>query len=212
MRRTILLAATVIFVWGCSDDSSTVDTGTGVDLAADIGMTDKGGGDNGTADKSTADKGAADTSIVDAPPSGVAVDVQLGLHGNEVKIKLDTMTVLGKEATDFDLYMNHDDGPNMYMGPGVTGQNLGAAQAFHDVTAAPDTGYEADAPPNLIIGTSWRNGGAGTTGWIMTKNIYALKLADSTYAKIEVLSAKSGEVHVLCYRQADGSKDLTTTP
>jgi hypothetical protein len=83
------------------------------------------------------------------------------------------------------------------------------------VTTAPATGYAADDPSKdiYVIGSSWRNGGTGTTGFVMTKNVYALKLADGTYAKIEVLSAKGGEVHILAYRQAKvGSTDLTTAP
>jgi len=45
----------------------------------------------------------------------------------------------------------------------------------------------------------------------MTEAVYAVRLANGTYAKIEVLSAQGGTVHVLCDLQPDGSRDLTTT-
>ena len=148
---------------------------------------------------------------------GLATDVQLGLHGNQVKILLDTMEVVGMEATEWDLYMDHDapadDGPNMKLGPGVTAQSLGSTQDFHAVDEAPADGYLTDDPGSevYVIGDTWRAGGAGATGFIMSENVYLVKLADGTYAKIEVLSAQSGEVHVLCYRQAGGSRFIGTT-
>jgi hypothetical protein len=148
---------------------------------------------------------------------GVATDVQLGLHGNQVKIVLATMEVVGMEATEWDLYMDHDapadGGPNMKLGPGVTAQSLGSSQEYHNTDEAPADGYQGDDPGNevYVIGDTWRDGGSGTTGFHMSENVYAVKLADGTYAKIEVLSAQSGEIHVLCYRQADSSRFIGTT-
>lgn len=200
----ILLIGTFLTV-GCSDDATTTDTGGIADASSDQGAID-GGTDAQQIDKGSANDGSS--------AEGKATDVKLGMHDNEVKIKLSTMKVSGKEATDFDLYMAHDDGPNMYLGPGVTGQNLGDGTAYHQLDTAPDTGYVADdtGGGKLVIGTSWRSGGSGTTGFTMNKNIYVVKLADGTYAKIEVLSAKAGEVHVLCYRQSDGTRNIKTTP
>ena len=148
---------------------------------------------------------------------GVATDIQLGLHNNQVKILLATMEVVGMEATEWDLYVDHDapadGGPNMKLGPGVTAQSLGNSQDYHDTDEAPAGGYQADDPGSevYVIGDTWRAGGTGTTGFIMSENVYAVELADGTYAKIEVLSAQSGEIHVLCYRQADGSHFIGTT-
>lgn len=203
MLRTFLgVSLAVLLLGACSDDSAETDGGL-LDAAVDALQQEAGG------DGQIADQGQAD-----AAGPGKATDVQLDMHGNEVKIQLDTMKVVGKEATTWDLYMAHDDGPNMYLGNGVTGQNLGNAKTYHQVDTAPDSGYETDdtTTPKLVIGTTWRNGGSGTTGYIMTKNIYVVKLADGTYAKLEVLSAKSGKIHILCYRQGNGTRDLETVP
>ncbi|MBN2357991.1 MAG: hypothetical protein JXR83_00965 [Deltaproteobacteria bacterium] len=147
---------------------------------------------------------------------GIATDVNLHLHSNAVKIILATMEVVGMEATEWDLYMSHDDpvdgGPCLQLGPGVAAKNLGSGADYHAVSEAPTDGYENDDPNTdfYVIGSSWRDGGTGTTGFHMTENVYAIKLADVTYAKVEVLSAQTGEVHVLCYRQPDGSQDIST--
>jgi hypothetical protein len=203
---SLLCLFTLGLAAACSDDSGTAaDTKVLQDLGLDQAQVDQAVDGAQTPDSAGADGSSA---------AGKATDVKLGLHDNEVKIQLATMTVVGKEATTWDLYMAHDNGPNMYLGPGVTGQSLGSATKFHDVDTAPDTGYEADDTTSgkLVIGISWRSGGSGTTGFTMNGNVYVVQLADKTYAKLEVLSAKSGEIHVLCYRQADGSKSLKTEP
>lgn len=205
LPRTLLIMflCPLLLLAGCSDDSTPADAGTDGPVAAEAGT----------------DALVPDTSADQSTGAGTATDVKLGLHNNEVKIVLADMSVVGKEATTWDLYMSHNDPvdqlPHLELGPGVTAQNLGSTQTFHEVDTAPTTGYEADDPANqtYVIGSTWRNGGSGTTGFIMTKNIYALKLADGTYAKIEVLSAQSGEVHVLAYRQAAvGDTNLKTAP
>ncbi|MCK5796774.1 MAG: hypothetical protein KAI47_06320 [Deltaproteobacteria bacterium] len=203
----LAMLALVAAMTGCSDDSATTDTGVSQDL-----LVDASGIELSTGDLPTADTGAGESSGT----ANKATDVQIGLHNNKVKIQLATMTVVGEQETTWDIYMAHDDGPNVYLGTGVTGQNIGHAKTFHEVDLADDTGLVADdttnSPKKLVVGTSWRDGGAGSTGYHMTKDIYVVKLADNTYAKFEVLSAINGEVHVLCYRQADGSKDLKTVP
>ena len=101
----------------------------------------------------------------------------------------------------------------MKLGPGVTAQSLGSAQDYPDVDEAPASGYQADDLVNevYVIGDTWRNGGSGTTGFLMSENVYAVKLADGTYAKIEVLSAQSGEVHILCDHPADRTRVIGTS-
>jgi hypothetical protein len=58
---------------------------------------------------------------------------------------------------------------------------------------APADGYRSEDTGNqvYVIGDTWRAGGAGSTGCIMSEDVCGLKLADGTYAKIEVLSAQS---------------------
>jgi hypothetical protein len=148
---------------------------------------------------------------------GVAIDVEFHLHVNDVKIDLYTLEVLGEQEEEYDLFMGHDDpvdgGPNMHLGPGVTAQSLGNSQDYHAVSEAPADGYQSDDPGNgvYVIGSSWRNGGNGTVGFNMTENVYAVRLPNGTYAKIEILSAQGGTIHMLCYLQPDGSRDLSTT-
>jgi len=213
MRIPMTILACVLFSsLGCSDDVAPTPDVTGV--------LDKGTADLGAADKPAADKGVLEASPIDqAMATGKATDLKLLLHDNLVKVVLASMTVVGKDETTFDLSMTHGDPvdklPHIELGSGVTAQNLGSTTTFHALTAAPTTGYAADDPTKsvYVIGSSWRGGGSGTTGFVMTKNIYAIKLADGTYAKIEVLSAKGGEVHILAYRQPKvGDTDLTTTP
>ena len=142
---------------------------------------------------------------------GTAVDVTLLLHSDQVKLVLHSLQVQGVDVTDFDLYMAHDGpGPNLKLGPGVTGVNMGSGTDYLDVAEAPADGYVADEGTNYLIGTGFIAGGEGSSGYDMTENVYVLKLADGTYAKVEVLSAAGGVVHVLCYRQPDGSRDLAT--
>ena len=187
---------------GCSDDSSS----------SDSAVPEK---DNGVDVQVTEDSAP---KVDQAQATGKATDLQLGLHDNKVKVVLSTMTVVGQQETTWDFWVSHGDpvdgGPQIVLGTGVTAQSLGDTKAFHDVTAAPADGYTADdeASKKYVVGATWRNGGEGTTGFSMSKFVYILKLADGTHAKIEVLSAKSGEVHILAYHQPDKSTDLTTTP
>ena len=214
MRTLLLMSAAMLLIACSNDDDTTPDLGTDGPLATDAGL-------DTSVDTTSSDASASEASADSFHSSGVgtATDVELGLHDNKVKIVLATMAVVGTEATEWDLWMNHNDPvdhlPHLELGAGVTAQNLGNSDTFHEVDTAPTTGYEADDPDAeiYVIGSSWRNGGSGGSGFIMTKNIYALKLADGTYAKIEVLSAKSGEVHILAYRQSTpGDTNLATAP
>jgi len=206
MTKRAMIFLPALLLVGCSDDGSS---------ATDSTVSD---GPVSTAEASL--DASADTSAADqSTATGKATDLKLGLHDNLVKVVLSTMTVVGKEATEWDFYITHGDPvdqlPHIELGAGVTAQNLGNTKTFHEVDTAPTDGYTADDPSaqTYVIGSSWRDGGSGTTGFTMTKNIYALKLADGTYAKIEVLSAKGGEVHILAYRQpTPGDTDLATTP
>lgn len=191
-RKLILLALFIPFFVACSDDDGDSKTDTGINDAI-----------------------VADTALEkdSAIPDHQATDLKFGLHANLVKCRIATLEVVGQQETDYDFYVAHDDpvdnSPTIRLGPNVKAQNLGHDNDFHAVDTAPDSGYLADEGDSLAIGSQWRTGGTGTTGYIMSEDIFVLELADGSYAKIEVLSAKAGEVHILVYR-GEG-KDLSTT-
>ena len=150
---------------------------------------------------------------------GVPYLLKIYMHSpSATKIYFSTMSVIGDiEATDYDIYVSHLDGPSFELGANVQAIDLGNTDAFDDVDEVPETGYATDGADvaGMIIGTSYRSGGTGSTGFTMSENIYALKIGDGngnfTYAKIEVKQAKAGEVHVLAYWQPDGSRDVSTS-
>ena len=133
------------------------------------------------------------------------------------KIYFSTMSVIGNvEATDYDVYVSHMSGPTLELGDHVQAVNLGNSDDFYTIDEVPETGYasDGDGVENMIIGTGYQSGGDGTAGFIMSENVYALKIEDEnggfTYAKIEVTQAKAGAVHVLAYWQPDGSRNVST--
>jgi len=151
------------------------------------------------------------------PEPGEATLLKVFMHSDETKIYFMDMEVISDAgAEDYDIYVSHVDGPTFEMGAHVEGINLGNETGFHDIEEVPETGYEADGEnlEDLIIGISYRDGGSGTTGYIMTDNVYALKLdygeEGVKYAKIQVLQAMGGEVHVLAFLQTDGTRDVWT--
>ncbi len=146
---------------------------------------------------------------------GVPVLLKVYMHApSATKIYFSTMSVIGDvNAGDYDLYVSHTDGPTPELGSHVQAINLGNTQSFDEVTEVPEEGYAADGT-EPVIGTSYRSGGEGSTGFIMSENIYALKIESeskgTTYAKIEVLQAKGGVVHIMAYWQPDGSRNVST--
>ncbi len=134
------------------------------------------------------------------------------------KIYFSTMSVIGDiDATDYEVYVSHLSGPSFELGSHVQAVNLGNTIDFYSIDEVPETGYASDGEgvENMVIGTGYRSGGEGSTGFIMSENVYALKIGDGnggfTYAKIEVMQAKAGEVHVLAYRQPNGSRNVATS-
>jgi hypothetical protein len=142
----------------------------------------------------------------------VGTDI-LAAAGGQDRINIRVMTH-GDDLDDYDFIVakNPTVGPVIVLGPGVTAQSLGNADDYHDVNEAPADSYQADEGNDLVIGTSWRDGGSGSTGFYMTDNVYILKLDGNTYGKIEVLSAKQGKIDVMCYHQPDGSANIATEP
>lgn len=147
---------------------------------------------------------------------GQANLLELSMHDGLTRIYLTDMTVTDEDVDDYDLYVSHLDGPTFELGYHVEALNLGNELGFHEIEELPEDGYEPDGDgvDGLIIGTDYRTGGEGSTGFDMSEDVYALKLDfgddDVTYAKIQVLQAMAGEVHVLAYWQEDGSRYVGT--
>lgn len=144
--------------------------------------------------------------------SGAAAcaDLEVNLHdADNWYVTLADMTEHETEPAAWDLQIGKTGaGPWITLGDGVEAINLGSTDAFVDVVQAPDTGYDPD--PDLI-GDTWKTGGAGETGFDMSDNVYVIHLADDTYAKVTVTSAKAGLIMLEAFHQADGSTDLACT-
>ncbi len=113
---------------------------------------------------------------------------------------------------DYDLYIiKYDGGPAYFLNANATGINLGNEKSFSEITEAPSEGYLSDDAANesYVIGSSYRTGGSGTTGFTMSNNVYIIKTAEDKYAKVIFTQAKAGVLKMnVCY-QADGSTDIS---
>ena len=140
----------------------------------------------------------------------VASDLQAAAGGQD-RVNIREMTH-GDDLADYDFIVakNPTMGPMIMLGPDVSALDLGNGTDYHAVDEAPVDGYQFDDGGTLVIGTSWRDGGTGQTGFDMTENVYVLKLADGSFGKIEVLVAIGGKIDVLCYHQADDSRNIAT--
>jgi hypothetical protein len=151
--------------------------------------------------------------------AGQAVTLETALESSsthESRVNLRTNTVTD-DGTDYDLRVFENPslgGMAVALGTGVQGQSLGSATAFHSITEAPDTGYQADdaGAGVFVIGGGFAVSGNCEQGYVMSDNVYALKLGDDSYAKILVLSARQGVMKIQAFRQSDRSRDLTTAP
>ncbi len=149
---------------------------------------------------------------------GVPYLLKIYMHAPAAtKIYFATMSVIGEmAASDYDIYVSHLSGPTLELNDHVQAVDLGNAKGFDEIDEAPETGYASDGEgvENMVIGIGYRSGGTGSSGYIMTGNIYVLKIDNGTrgvtYAKIEVKQAMNGEVHVLAYWQPDGSRNIAT--
>jgi hypothetical protein len=151
-----------------------------------------------------------DDGDIDEP--GEATVLTVNIHdASQWSLFMDTMTVSEGAGSGYHLLVTRNSGPFITLGTEVNGVNMGNEQGYHDITEAPEEGYVGDDPEPLI-GWGWKAGGSGSSGFDMTENVYVLALPDNTYAKVEVISANQGIVDILCYRQEDGSLDITTAP
>ncbi|MDY0000584.1 MAG: hypothetical protein RBU30_04760 [Polyangia bacterium] len=169
-----------------------------------------------TPDAETQDSQVASDAAPDAsePERGLATDLTINVHdATETAVRISDLSVLPSYSGadyDFKIVQIHP-APRFDLGPGATAINAGNLTPYHGYDVAPESGYAAD-DPTPVIGITYQAGGTGTTGFIMSENVYVLRLADGTNAKITVLSAMGGIIHVLCYRQGDGSRNIATQP
>jgi hypothetical protein len=201
------LSAICLFaVMSCNSDSdSDSDSGVGGDSDSD---SDSGSGVGGDSDSdSNGDAGDDDEpEYVFRENLGVIFEAAMG-----DRVSFDTMGTLSERIVwDFELF-SEGGGPAIRLGLNVTGLDNGNAADFHDVDAAPEgESYTGDNLSDYVIGNGFRNGGSGSEGFVMTQNVYILRRADGSYAKLEVLSARNGIFGFQVYHQPDGTTDLST--
>ncbi|MBW2702485.1 MAG: hypothetical protein JRF33_16820 [Deltaproteobacteria bacterium] len=131
-------------------------------------------------------------------------------EGEQPAINLRSMQT--GDLDDFDFVLYEDERGEIFeLAEGVEGINMGSSLGFHDLIEAPDEGYAPDglATEEMCIGTSFQSGGSCHSGFTMSGNVYVLKLADGSFAKVEVISFFSGRSELRVYRQVDG-KNLET--
>jgi hypothetical protein len=172
---------------------------------------DTGGGGDSDRDDSEGDAGDDTGSEADSALSctALAFDMKDPASSGQVFITLSDMQVHYEDITDYDLVFARvsGQGPTGYLGNGVTAVNAGNEIPFESFNEAPGEGYAAD-DTEPVIGSSWNDGGSGQEGFDANGNVYVLKLADGTYAKIAVTGAKNGKATADAYHQPDGSSDL----
>ncbi|MBN2772171.1 MAG: hypothetical protein JXR90_15875 [Spirochaetes bacterium] len=108
--------------------------------------------------------------------------------------------------------MKTGSGPNIVLCADTSVYNAGNTDDFYEINEIPEEAvFSVDDGANYAIGSSWRDGGVGSTGFHMTENIYIFELPDGRYGKMEVLSAIDGIVTFLVFSDPDGEDDLTCT-
>ena len=180
-------------------------------LAATIALGALACGDDDD-DDSGDDDDTDDDDDDDSTGSGECVELVYNLHdadAGQVFVYLATMTTTDEAVTDYDYVTaaQMPEPPLFLLGLDVAAADGGSDDAFDAFDEAPADGYVADGD-DPAIGTDWQVGGNGQDGYEMAGTVYALKLADGTYAKISVTSAQVGEIHVDAYHQPDGSRNL----
>jgi hypothetical protein len=210
--KLVLLAMVCGTVAGCAfggDDpcEQVVCSGFGICVAGDDGAS------------CDCDEGYRAEGLTCVREAGQAVTLETALESSsthESRVNLRTNSV-SDDSSDYDLRVFENPslgGMAVALGTGVQGQSLGSSQDFHAIVEAPDAGYQADdaGASEFVIGGGFAVSGNCEQGYVMSGNVYALKLADGSYAKIEILSAKQGVMKIQAFRQGDLSRDLTTAP
>ncbi|MBU1221171.1 hypothetical protein KKF34_05215 [Myxococcota bacterium] len=106
--------------------------------------------------------------------------------------------------------MRTGSGPTIVLCADTLVYNAGNSADFYEINEVPEEAiFSIDDGANYAIGTSWRDGGVGSTGFNMTENVYIFELPDGRYGKMEVLSSIGGVVTFLVFSDPDGEDDLT---
>ena len=217
------LILALFLVWGCSNTENDPNQGGDDTVASEdsvaqdiVAAEDGSRGDDTVPEPDLVDEdlpGQPDTEPEVVVVVGVGTKVVFSIHNTAGMqgIDLTEMQVMDDISGGFDVLVSKSgEGPVILLGDGVTAQNLGNGSAFDDIAEVPTEAYMADVDGAPVIGTSWRDGGAGETGFTMTSNVYAIKRPDETYAKMMVLSSKAGEIEVVFFYQPDGSTNVAT--
>ena len=207
----VLIGALFALV-ACGDDDDDNDNDADDDDVTDDDATDDDATDDDDGDDDAADDDAADDDD-DVPAT--CGEFSFNIHSSAtgwVYLVLADMSFVYVESDAYDFKIGHlakaEDIDYILLGPGAEALNLGDADAFADVTEVPADGYAMDEGDQYVIGTGWQVGGSCPSGWDMSGNVYALHLADGTYAKIAVTSAQAGSFTISGFRQADGMRDV----
>ena len=223
--KWITLFAVILFLFGsvaafvsCDNDDDE-DEDDEADDNYMPGDDDTADDDDTSDDDSSDDDDSADDDDDDdddAVDPTACYEIKFNLHNSAtgwVYITLNDMQANLSEVDGYDFKIGHlakvEDIDYILLGSGVKAQNLGNTDPFDDVTTAPTDGYLEDEGSNYVIGTSWQEGGSCPSGWDCTDNIYAMKLADDTYAKFTVVSAQAGNFEFNVFKQVDSSTDLS---
>ncbi len=138
------------------------------------------------------------------------VTITFDLHASpQYFVTLEDMQTHSTAPDKFSFMMQKVPGPGpvVYLGVGMQGVNLGADLDFDNVTEAPASGYATDEADSPVIGRTYKSGGSGQTGFIMTNNVYVLKHPDGSYSKLSWVSAKKGVIVINAFHS--DSTDLT---
>jgi hypothetical protein len=169
-------------------------------------------GDDEAKDDSVPDDEVSDYTLED---DAQCKEIIADFHSGDRYVVFNSFSSLTEKPLCYDLSITkYDGGPAYFLGANssdgtiVAAINMGNSVNFEDVVTAPESGYQTDDSDNMnfVIGSGWRvQGGTGSVGFEMTKNIYVIKTCDQKHAKIIFTQGKAGILKMdVCY-QPNGS-------
>ncbi|MBN2798053.1 MAG: hypothetical protein JXX28_02810 [Deltaproteobacteria bacterium] len=178
MQRALLTLSLLSLLTGCVSDEDSAVEDTGVLPEA---------GDSPCQDEA-------------APDIGHATELSASLHDEAwFFVDMEAMMVGYQADAPYTWMMQKAPPvPPISLGEGVEVVNLGPV-GFHEVDLGPAEGWVRSG----TFDTDWQAGGQGSTGFVMSGNVYALRTPEGRYGKVEILSAQAGEVRWLAYLQED---------